>query len=61
MELLFSLISSFVPLVVLGLIIWAIVSFARRGREEEADPGIGTVRRLFIYGGAVKSLRWFKL
>ena len=26
----------------------------RRGREEdEADPGIGTVRRLFIYGGAL--------
>jgi hypothetical protein len=53
MEILLSLISSFVPLVLLGLIIWAIVSFARRGREEEADPGIGTVRRLFIYGGAL--------
>ena len=53
MEILFSLISSFVPLVLLGLIIWAIVSFARRGREEAADPGIGTVRRLFIYGGAL--------
>ena len=54
MEILLSLLSSFVPLVVLGLIIWAIVSFSRRGREETAaDPGIGTVRRLFIYGGAL--------
>jgi hypothetical protein len=53
-EILLSLLSSFVPLVVLGLIIWAIVSFVRRGRaEEEAEPGIGTVRRLFIYGSAL--------
>jgi hypothetical protein len=45
---------SVLPLVVLGLIIWRIVSFARRGQDEpEADPGIGTVRRLFIYGGAL--------
>lgn len=50
----FSIVSSLLPFVVLGLIIWGIVSFARRGRdEEEVDPGIGTVRRLFIYGGAV--------
>jgi len=54
MGILFSLISSLLPLVVLGLIIWGIVSFARRGRKEEtADPGIGTVQRLFIYGGAL--------
>ena len=49
-----SLFYSLLPVVVLGLIIWGIVSFARRGRDEaEADPGIGTVRRLFIYGGAL--------
>jgi hypothetical protein len=53
-EILLSLLSSFVPLVVLGLIIWAIVSLVRRGREEQVeDPGIGTVRRLFIYGGSL--------
>ena len=50
---LFSIVSSLLPLVVLGLIIWGIVSFARRDREQETDPGIGTVRRLFIYGGAL--------
>ena len=49
-----SLLSGLVPLVVLGLVIWGIVSFVRRGRDEsEVDEGIGTVRRLFIYGGAL--------
>jgi hypothetical protein len=49
-----ALFYSLIPVVVLGLIIWGIVSFARRGRDEtETDSGIGTVRRLFIYGGAL--------
>ncbi|MBT5773430.1 MAG: hypothetical protein HOH95_03535 [Dehalococcoidia bacterium] len=50
----YSLFSGLIPIVLVGLIIWGIVSFARRGGDEpEADPGIGTVRRLFIYGGAL--------
>jgi hypothetical protein len=52
MEVVISLVSSLIPLAVVGLIIWGIVSLARRGHGE-IDAGIGTVRRLFIYGGAL--------
>ena len=48
-------VAGLIPLLVLGLIVWGIVALVRRSREgeEETDPGIGTVRRLFIYGFAL--------
>ena len=48
-------VAGLIPLLLLGLIVWGIVALVRRGREgdEAADPGIGTVRRLFIYGFAL--------
>ncbi len=45
-----SLVSGLLPLVVLGLIIAGIVSIARRDDDPDDDPGIGTVRRLVLYG-----------
>ena len=46
-----SIIGNLLPLALLGLIVWAIVSW-RRSRRVAApgDPGIGSVRRLFMYG-----------
>ena len=48
-------VAGLIPLLVLGLVVWGIVALVRRGHEgdEKADPGIGTVRRLFIYGFAL--------
>ena len=48
-------VAGLIPLLVLGLVVWGIVALVRRRREgeEETDPGIGTVRRLFIYGFAL--------
>ena len=49
-----GVIFALIPLAILGLIVWGIVSAVRGGGgaddEEPAEPGIGTVRRLFIYG-----------
>ena len=36
-------------LIVIGLVVFAIVSWTKRDRTPEADPGIGTVRRLYFY------------
>ena len=54
MEAVFSLL----PLAIVALIVWAIVA-AVRGRDDDdepADPGIGTVRRLFIYAVSLVAL-----
>ena len=56
-----SLIGGLLPLAVIVAIVAAVVA-ARRGRHDEAtgedpaDPGIGTVRRLFLYGLALVAL-----
>jgi hypothetical protein len=46
---------SLIPLAVLALIVWGVIAAVRGGEEEDepAEPGIGTVRRLFIYGVAL--------
>ena len=41
---------SFVPLLVLGAIIAGAVVLIRRRRNDEVDPGIGTLKRLYFYG-----------
>jgi len=53
MGILVSLIFSLLPFAVLGGLIMAIVASRRKSdeaSEEEPDAGIGTVRRLFLYG-----------
>ncbi|MDA0366477.1 MAG: DUF5671 domain-containing protein, partial [Chloroflexi bacterium] len=60
MSIVLSLFAGFVPLVILIAVIAAIAT-SRRSRDEEADdaddePGIGTVRRLFLYGLALVAL-----
>ena len=51
MEIFFGLIGNLIPLAIVGLIIYAIVSRRRRGRglQTVSAPGIGTVRRLYFY------------
>lgn len=44
-----GLLTSILPLIVIASAIAGIVAIARRD-EDEADPGIGTVRRLVLYG-----------
>ena len=46
-----------VPLLIIALIVWAIVSAARRsGPPTAQEPGIGSVRRVFFYGLAFIAL-----
>lgn len=60
MSIVLSLFAGFVPIVILIAVIAAIAT-SRRSRDEAADdaddePGIGTVRRLFLYGLALVAL-----
>ena len=53
----FGILFSFLPLLVIGGIIAAIIAATRRsGDGDEAEPGIGSVRRLFLYGLAFIAL-----
>jgi hypothetical protein len=45
-----SLVSSLVPMLVLAAIVAGIVGIARRDEDHDDEPGIGTVRRLVLYG-----------
>ncbi|MCH8849144.1 MAG: hypothetical protein IIC32_09260, partial [Chloroflexi bacterium] len=47
---------SLVPLLIIGLIVWGVVSVARRSGGATGEPGIGSVRRLFFYGLAFIAL-----
>ena len=53
-----SIVSSLLPLLLIGGVIYAVVVVARRGgaASEHVEPGIGTLRRLFIYGLALVGL-----
>ncbi len=53
----FGVLFSFLPLLAIGGIIAAIVAATRRsGDGDEAEPRIGSVRRLFLYGLAFIAL-----
>ena len=53
----FGVLFSFLPLLLIGGIIAAIIAATRRsGDGDEAEPGIGSVRRLFLYGLAFIAL-----
>ena len=53
----FGVLFSFLPLLAIGGIIAAIVAPTRRsGDGDEAEPRIGSVRRLFLYGLAFIAL-----
>ena len=56
MEIFFGIFSSLIPIAIIAGIIAAIVALVRRRREEEAEPGIGTLRRLFFYGLSLAGL-----
>ena len=45
-----------VPLLVIGLIVWGIVSVTRRSGGGVQEPGIGSVRRGFFYSLALVAL-----
>jgi hypothetical protein len=51
-----SFVAGLFPLIVIGLIVFAIVALVRRGRRPETEPGIGTTRRVFLYGIAFIAL-----
>jgi hypothetical protein len=48
-SLLFSLFFGMLPLAVIAGTVAAVVAARREGERESQDPGIGTVRRLFVY------------
>lgn len=50
------IISSLLPLAIIAGVIAGIVMLARRRGEPGGDPGIGTVRRLYIYGLSLAGL-----
>ena len=56
----FGILGSLIPIVIIGLIIYGIVVWRRRASEhaqdDDTDPGIGTVRRLYFYLVAFVSL-----
>ena len=56
----FGILGILVPIALIALIIYGIVVWRRRAsehaREEDTDPGIGTVRRLYFYVVAFVSL-----
>jgi hypothetical protein len=56
MDIVFGILGSLIPLIVLGGIVAAAVVAVRRSGEEPAGPGIGTVRRIFFYGLAFVAL-----
>jgi len=51
-----DIISSLLPLVIISGVIAGIVALARRGGAHDDNPGIGTVRRLYIYGLSLAGL-----
>ena len=56
----FSILGSLIPIALIGLIVYGIIVWRRRSsadsRDDDADPGIGTVRRLYFYVVAFISL-----
>ncbi len=57
MNIVFGIVSSFVPLLLIALVIIAVVVTRRGGEEDpEQEPGIGTARRVFLYALASLSL-----
>ena len=53
----FAVLAGLLPLLVIGGVIYALVVALRRGADEgDVEPGIGTLRRLFIYGLALVGL-----
>ena len=46
----FGFLASLLPLLLIGAIVAGIVTLTRSARESEQFPGIGTTRRLFLYG-----------
>ena len=58
--LVFGILGSLIPIVIIGLIIYGIIVWRRRAsansQEADQDPGIGTVRRLYFYVVAFVSL-----
>ena len=50
------ILSSLLPLIIIAGVIAGIVALARRRGEPDGDPGIGTVRRLYIYGLSLAGL-----
>jgi hypothetical protein len=52
----FGLIASLVPLLIIGGIVAGIVAVVRRSGGEETEPGIGSLRRIFLYGLAFVAL-----
>ncbi len=57
MEIIFGIIGWLVPLGLIGLLVYAIIQWRRRrGALESSDPGIGTVKRLYVYGVSFVSL-----
>ncbi|MBM3141093.1 MAG: hypothetical protein FJZ92_13035, partial [Chloroflexi bacterium] len=51
-----SLVFGLLPFAVIGMIVAAVVVARRNGEPEEADPGIGTIRRIFLYGLSLVAL-----
>ena len=56
----FGILGSFIPLAIIGLIVYGIIVWRRRAsahsQEAETAPGIGTLRRLYFYVVAFVSL-----
>ena len=51
MDIVFGIISNFIPLlVIVGIIAAIVAAVRRRGGGEVEEPGIGTLRRLYYYG-----------
>lgn len=51
-----GLLPSLLFLIIVGAAIYGIISWRRRADSPDADPGIGTVRRLYFYTVAIVSL-----
>jgi hypothetical protein len=57
MDGLFSLVTLLIPISIIAAIVYGIVSLTRRRQSgPQADPGIGTIRRLYFYGVALAAL-----
>lgn len=57
MDILFPLLSLLIPIAIIVAIVYGVVSLTRRRRSgPQADPGIGTIRRLYFYGVSLAAL-----
>ena len=57
LQIVLSIVTSLLPWLLIGGVIYAVVVARRRGAgDEDVEPGIGTLRRLFIYGLALLGL-----